>query len=206
MLVVTLSTNTDQWSSVSSFQFALCKLFFFMHQTFRAVYHSKRIYTVYVIIIIICYRNLLKAHEHETELIFFLTLSSLGLSSSQSLLLSTVMALSRSFPCSAIFLSLCFSSFNCFCPSLLKRSRSLHSSSSRKRWRFWNSALISRSRASKRFCGKCTSIHILIIGVLLEKWCLIQSHKAAVPQLPLTLCKSPSGLPCTHLPHVWFFL
>lgn len=69
------------------------------------------------------------------------------------------MALSRSLPCSAIFLSLCFSSFTCFSPSLLKRSRSLHSSSSRKRWRFWNSALISRSRTSKRFWGKRTFIH-----------------------------------------------
>lgn len=65
-----------------------------------------------------------------------LTLSNLGLSSSDSLLLSTVMALSRSFLCSAIFLSLSFSCFSSFCRSLLRRSMSLHSSSSRKRWRF----------------------------------------------------------------------
>lgn len=109
-----------------------------------------------------------------------LTLSSFGLSSSHSLLFSTVMALSRSLPCSAIFLSLSFSCFTCFCLSLLNRSRSLNSSSSRKRWRFRNSALISLSRASKLVwkIGAWTTFYFLLdhffLGIIaifvLWKW------------------------------------
>lgn len=78
-------------------------------------------------------------------------MSSLGLSSSVSLLFSTDMALSRSLPCATIFFSLSFSCFSCFCLSLFSLSRSWYSSSSRKRWRFWNSALISRSSSSNLF-------------------------------------------------------
>lgn len=93
----------------------------------------------------------------------FLTLSSLGLSSSASLLFSTVITLSRSFPCASIFFSLSFSCFSCFCRSLLSFSKSLHSSSSRKRWRFWNSALISRSSSSNLFWKKKHHVSFMYI-------------------------------------------
>lgn len=125
-----------------------------------------------------------------------LTLNRLGLSSSASLLLSTVIALSRPFPCSSIFFSLSFSCVSCFCLSLFSCSRSFHSSSSRKRWRFWNSALISCSRSSNLFYkirGKL-NVYYVHLGV---RWILNSYSKSLLQQNgidaqvePILLCKS----------------